>query len=162
MALALVGAAVGTATGAVTPFQQVIVKNTSAEPIPVTGTVNVANTPANQPVTVTNFPASQPVSGTVNVGSLPLVTKKFTRHVVWGVNEEVSISFGQTINVTALFVADGDGDNYDVHLGGIPLAFDTEDNYSQNFTVPVPASGALLFCSNSVLGCAVEFSVWGY
>ena len=71
VAVALVGIAVGTASGAVTPFQQVLVVNAPASPIPIVGTVNVGNTPSNQNVTVSNFPATQPVSGNVNVGNLP-------------------------------------------------------------------------------------------
>ncbi len=53
--LGLVGAIVGTASGA-TPFQQIIVVNPPASPVPVAGTVSVGN-----------FPSTQPVSGTVDV-----------------------------------------------------------------------------------------------
>jgi hypothetical protein len=50
------------------------VVNMPANPIPVTGTVNVGNLGATTlPVSVTNFPATQPVSGTVSVGNLPAV-----------------------------------------------------------------------------------------
>ncbi len=82
VAIALFGLVVGTATGA-TPFQQVIVVNAPASPIPVSlqgtgtisGTVSVSNLPATQPVSGTvdvgNLPATQPVSGTVDVGNLP-------------------------------------------------------------------------------------------
>lgn len=67
------------------PATPVSVTNTSANPVPVTGTVNVGNLgattlpvsvtnfPATQPVSVSNFPATQPVSGSVNVGNLPAV-----------------------------------------------------------------------------------------
>jgi hypothetical protein len=56
------------------PSAPVTVVNTTANPIPVTGTVNVGNLGATTlPVSVTNFPATQQVSGTVNVGNLPAV-----------------------------------------------------------------------------------------
>jgi hypothetical protein len=56
------------------PSAPVTVVNTSANPVPVGGTVNVGNLGATTlPVSVTNFPATQPVSGTVNVGNLPAV-----------------------------------------------------------------------------------------
>jgi hypothetical protein len=163
VALALVGGVVGTATGAVTPFQQVIIKNTSAEPVPVSGTVNVANTPANQPVSVTNFPATQAVSGSVNVGNFPVVTKKFEQAVTLdsGFDEE-SLPFGQTIKVTAVFVVDGTGDNYNVALDNFPLVENEEDNYVQNFTVPVPATGIQVTCLNLALDCHLEITVFGY
>ncbi|MEO5965182.1 MAG: hypothetical protein ABIR11_06930 [Candidatus Limnocylindrales bacterium] len=73
LALALVGAGVGTASGAITPFQQVVIVNTASNPIPISGTisgsVNVGNFPANQNVNVTNLPATQAVSGTVSLGT---------------------------------------------------------------------------------------------
>jgi hypothetical protein len=52
------------------PPSNVIVTNTSANPVPVTvqGTADVAGT-----VNVSNLPATQAVSGTVNIGNLPAV-----------------------------------------------------------------------------------------
>jgi len=167
LALALVGAGVGTATGAVTPFQQVIVVNPPASPIPVSGTVNVGNTPANQPVTVTNFPTTQKVSGTVDVGNLQgtqVATKRFSKFIQMGPGfvDEVTVDFGQTINVTTLIVAQGDDDNYTLDLGGFEVATDHESNFFENFTAGVPASGALIRCENLVLDCHMRLTVLGF
>jgi hypothetical protein len=163
LALALVGIGVGTAAGAVTPFQLVVIKNTAAEPVPVTGTINVGNTPANQSVTVSNFPATQAVSGTVNVGNLPVVTKKFYQAVTLDeAFEYVTVPFGQTINVSSLHVVDGTGDNYNVAIDNLPLVEDTESNYSVDFTVPVPATGVQVTCLNLTLDCHLEIVVFGY
>lgn len=171
LALALVGVAVGTATGAVTPFQQVVVKNTSAEPIPVTGTISVGNAPANQAVTVSNFPATQAVtvsnlpstqavSGTVNVGSLPAAGVKFYANDSGG--GTMDFPFNKTINITALFIVDGTGDNYNVLIDSYPIAENVEDNYSIQFTHPVPATGVQVRCLNLTLDCHPEVIVFGY
>jgi hypothetical protein len=57
------------------PTSPVVVTNTNANPVPVSGTVNVGNLPATQAisgnVSVSNFPATQPVSGSVSVSNLP-------------------------------------------------------------------------------------------
>jgi len=169
LALALVGAAVGTATGAVsvTPFQQVIVVNPAASPIPVSGTVSVANQPANQPVTVTNFPDTQTVNGTVDIGKLPApqpATKRFSKFVQMGPGfvDEVTVDFGQTINVTTLIVAQGDDDNYTMDLGDFEVATDHEGNFFENFTLGTPASSVLLRCENLVLDCHMRLTVIGF
>jgi hypothetical protein len=169
LALALVGASVGTATGAVTvtPFQQVVVVNPAASPIPVTGTINVGNTPANQPVTVTNFPSTQKVSGTVDIGNLPsgpVATKRFSKFIQMapGFVDEVTVDFGQTINITTLIVAQGDDDNYTLDLGEFEVATNHEGNFFENFTAAVPASGALIRCENLVLDCHVRLTVLGF
>lgn len=167
LALALLGAGVGTATGAVTPFQLVLVKNTALEPIPVVGTVSVSNTPTNQEVTVSNFPATQPVSGTVNVGNLPagpLATKRVTVGLSTGAfseGEGDSVSFS-AMNVTAVIVADGNDDNYDISIGGWKLVADHEGNYSQHFTAAFPAFGVGMICRNSVDECDITVTVLGY
>jgi hypothetical protein len=82
-AFALLGAAVGTATGVQQAFQQVLVVNTSSSPVPVvgaradgsltvSGSVNVtASTPL--PVDVANFPSTQPVSGRVSSGDRTVI-----------------------------------------------------------------------------------------
>jgi hypothetical protein len=166
-ALALVGAAVGTATGAVTPFQQVVVVNAPSSPIPVSGTINVANLPTNQSVTVSNFPTTQAVSGTVQIGNAPAVPvagKRFSDffEIEPGFVGAVTVEFGQTINVTTLIVAEGTGDNYDVEFSGFPLVQNHEGNLIQNFTAPVAASSAVLRCQNTVLDCHLRFTVLGY
>jgi len=160
LALALVGVGVGTATGAVTPFQQVVVRNTAAEPVPVSGTINVGNTPTNQAVTVSNFPSTQAVSGTVGVGSVPAAGAKF-----YGSDSgtgEMNFPFGKTINITALFVVDGTGDNYDVFIDSYHIAENVENNYSIQFTHPVPATGVQVHCLNLTLDCHTEVIVFGY
>jgi hypothetical protein len=167
LALALLGVAVGTATGAVTPFQLVVVKNTAAEPVPVTGTVTVGNTPANQNVTVSNFPATQPVSGTVSVGNLPagpLATRRFTVSLGTGPfsdGESDSVSF-TTMNVTAVIVADGNDDNYDIGIGGFKLVANHEGNFSEHFTAAFPTSGVGMTCRNSIDECDITVTILGY
>jgi hypothetical protein len=160
LALAIAGAAVGTATGATTPFQLVIVKNTASEPVPVTGTISVGNTPSNQNVTVTNFPATQAVSGTVNVASLPNATVKFYGTAIG--DGAFNIPFGKTINVTAIFVVDGTGDNYKLYLDTYPIVEEAENNYNVQFASPVPATGVQLDCLNLSLDCHLEVTVFGY
>jgi hypothetical protein len=166
LALALLGALVGTATGAVTQFQMVIIKNTTSEPIPVAGTVNIGNTPANQNVTVSNFPATQPVSGTVNVGNFPAAGVLATKH--WTVDLSTS-SFGgsdsagiQSMNVTDVIIADGDSDNYDFAIGGFKLVANHEGNLIEHFTAAFPASGVGMTCRNSVESCDITVTVLGY
>jgi hypothetical protein len=164
LALALVGAAVGTATGAVTPFQLVVVKNTADEPVPVTGTVNVGNTPANQNVTVSNFPTTQAVSGTVNVGNLPagpLATRRATVGLGADPDESQSQTFS-TMNVTAVIVAEGDDDNYDIAIGGFKLVADHEGNFSEHFTAAFPASSVGMTCRNAAFDCAITVTILGY
>jgi hypothetical protein len=167
LALGLLGAVVGTATGAVTQFQMVVIKNTAAEPIPVVGTVSVSNTPTNQNVTVSNFPTTQPVSGTVSVGNFPagpLATKRVTVGLSTGAfsqGEGDSRSFA-SMNVTAVIVADGNDDNYDIGIGGFPLAHDHEGNFSMHFTAAFPASGVGMTCQNSVDECDITVTILGY
>ncbi len=182
-ALALVGAFVGTATGAVTPFQKVVIVNAPASPIPVTGTVNVANQPANQDVTVTNFPAVQPVSGTVNIGNLPatqpvsgtvtianptaaqVVSKVWSGQVTWDANEDQVFFFGGPINVSGLFVVNRDSDNILVRLDTVPgggiTVYEGDGSYTQNFTMPVPATSVTIVCFNIATDCTTWVSVVG-
>lgn len=163
LALALVGIGVGTATGAVTPFQKVVIVNDQTQAIPVSGTVNVANLPASQPVSVTNFPATQPVSGTVAVSNLKVADKKFYDSVTLeNAFEVVTIPLGQTMNVTALFIVDGTGDNFNVSLDGYPIVEDHESNFIQNFTVPVVAHEVQVTCLNLTLDCHLEIIAFGY
>ncbi len=166
LVLALVGAAVGTATGAVTPFQLVVVKNTAAEPIPVVGTVNVGNTPANQSVTVSNFPASQPVTMAA-VAPEQVATFVSTATYSPAAGDVSIVSFGKTVNVTTLIVNNGISDNFDVNLtmpSGPPLLLvsDAEDHFVQDFSMPVPATGATIRCTNYLDECKVVVTVIGY
>ena len=89
---ALVLSSVSIAMGASSPFQNVIIGNTAASPVPVTGTVNVGNLPTTQVVSGTvnvggavnvgNWPATQSVSGTVNVGNLPAI-QPMQESILW-------------------------------------------------------------------------------
>lgn len=167
LALALTILAVGNATGVVTtPFQKVVVVNDAASPVPVSGTISVANLPDSQEVTVSNFPETQAVSGTVNVGNFPagpVATVRNTYSVTPNgfVDNVASISFG-TMHVTDVIVADGDEDNYDVHIGGFPLVIDHEGNFSEHFTAAFQASGVSIACENAVLDCDVTITILGY
>ena len=167
LALALVGVAVGTTTGAVTPFQLVLVKNTAAEPIPVVGTVNVGNTPANQSVTVSNFPATQPVT-LAAVAPQQVVNKNFNGRYVLGAGEHTVIDFGKTINVTTLIVANGSDDYFSIDVlqpapaTGFVLVRNKKNDFREEFSMPVPANGVQLECDNLVLTCVVFLAVVGY
>ncbi len=169
LALALVGGIVGTATGAVTPFQLVIVKNTAAEPVPVTGTVNVGNTPANQSVTVSNFPATQPVTMAA-IAPEQVADKYFGQRFVANViglgGDPAIADFEGTINVTTLTVG-SENDTYDIILitasgKQLRLAKWKEDNFALDFSKPVPATGVRLECRNTAFTCHLYLSVMGY
>ncbi len=168
LALALVGAAVGTATGAVTvtPFQQVVVKNTAAEPIPVVGTVSVANTPTNQQVTVSNFPTTQPVSGTVSVANFParpVASAVVTVNLATGdFSEGVTDSRSFSMHVTDVIVADGNDDNYDLTVGGFKVVADHEGNLSEHFTSAFQTHVVAMTCRNPVDGCDITVTILGY
>jgi hypothetical protein len=166
LGLALVIMAVGTATGAVTQFQKVIVTNSAESPVPVSGTIAVSNLPGSQDVEVTNFPATQDVSGTVDVGNFPagpLATRRETRSLepAGFVGGTAFFGFAQ-MNVTSVIVADGDEDNYDVGIGGFPLVVDHEGNFSEQFTAAFPATGVSITCENAIVDCDVTVTVLGY
>jgi hypothetical protein len=169
MAVAILGIAVGTATGA-TPFQQVIVVNTPASPIPVVqqGSINVANLPTNQGVTVSNFPATQPVSGSVSVTNLPgtqLASKSWSTYSIIGNEESEVFTFGGTINVTNLFVDNFDDDNISVGIrlaNGDSFTLSSDDgNLLQSFPVPTPMTGVRIYCYNIAFDCSVGIGVVG-
>ena len=70
----VLGSSIAWGAGQTPPSAPVTVVNTTANPVPVTGTVNVGNLGASTlPVSVTNFPATQAVSGSVNVINFPSV-----------------------------------------------------------------------------------------
>jgi hypothetical protein len=92
LALALTSVGPTTVSGAGAPVQSVAVVNTGAQPVPVSGGVNVNNFPATQQVagmvsvdnlpatqqvagvvSVDNLPATQNVAGTVNIGAMPVI-----------------------------------------------------------------------------------------
>ena len=158
---AALGAVVGTATGAVTRLQQVLVVNDPASPIPVTGTVSVGN-----------LPETQPVSGTVNVGNLPavhLANKVFSEQRLGIVAGGIStFDFGRTINVSTLIVDNrgADDDTTALHLrtaaGTLVLVREGDGSFIQNFTMPVPATGVIVTCFNLASdNCDVEITALG-
>ena len=168
-ALALVGALVGTAAGAPdnTPFQKVVVVNPPESPIPVVGTVSVANQPANQNVTVTNFPATQTVTGSVAVTNLPaaqVATKRFSQFVSMGPGfvDAVTVDLGQTINVTTFVIAQGDDDNFTVDLDDFELVTNHEGNLLESFPTAFPVHSVYLRCENLVLDCHMRLTVIGF
>ncbi len=168
LVIAALGIAVGTATGATTPFQQVIVVNPPASPIPVVGTVNVGNTPSNQNVTVTNLPATQPVSGTVSTVA-NTVTKAY-----WDLaNVDAGDSFnfvvpGGGMNVTYLRVSDSAATSEAVDVsvllssGDSTSIYDGDTPYTNNFTFPVPITKLIVQCRNIVSSCYVDIYMLGY
>lgn len=185
LAIAILGVAAGTVTGAATPFQRVVVVNAPASPIPVVqqGAVTIENLPSNQDVTVTNFPATQPVSGTVSVSNLPatqpvsgsvsvtnlpaaqLATKSWSTSVAIGNEDRREFDFGRTINVTNLFVENFDDDNISVGIrlaNGDAMTVSSDDgNFSQVFPVPTPMTGLSIYCYNIVIDCHVKIMVIG-
>ena len=166
LGVALVGLAVGTATGAVTQFQKVIVVNSAASPIPVSGTISVDNLPDSQDVSVTNFPETQPISGTVDIGNFPAGPVATIRHTAsldpnGFVGGTAFMQFA-LMNVTDVIVADGDEDNYDVRIGGFPLVIDHEGNFSEHFSAAFPSTGVSILCENAVLDCDITVTVLGY
>lgn len=180
-ALALVGAVVGTASGAVTPFQQVVIVNAPESPIPVTGTVNVGNPPANQNVTVTNpeanpvqvrvtnLPVTQPVSGAVSVTNLPaaqVVSKVYSNQLTWDASDDREFDFGGTINVSTLIVDNRGGDDtmailLDTVAGPSIFVHEGDGSYTQNFSMPVPATSVTITCFNLAFDCIAWVSVVG-
>jgi len=168
LALALVGAGVGTATGAVTtPFQLVLVKNTATEPIPVVGTVNVGNTPANQSVTVTNFPSTQSVS----VSNLPATqtvrtadVRVFIDSATWASYAYHHFVFNDTMHVTGLTLSNSSDDSIRVELvttsGRVVLH--SGSGFSRDFTAPVAATGVDVVCQNDFFDCNAYLAVFGY
>jgi hypothetical protein len=169
MAVAILGLVVGTATGTTTPFQQVVVVNGPASPVPVAqqGAVSIANLPANQSVTVSNFPATQPVSGSVSVDNLPgavLAKKTLNEHVTLDADGFKEFFFN--VNVTNIFVRNHDEDSIVIHVGlntanDSVAIYEGDGDVNQSFAVPIPAHRFSIFCANLVLDCDVDLVVLG-
>ena len=173
LVIAALGIAVGTVTGAttITPFQQVVVVNGPASPVPVTGTVNIGNTPANQTVTVSNFPATQAVSGSVSVSNLPaadLATTAFDDilNIDAGDTEEIVVP-GHGINLTYIRVTDDALGSESVTISfklasGIIAPIYTGDTpFTNNFSVPVPITKVLVRCENAFTQCFIDVAALG-
>ena len=168
VAVAILGLAVGTATGATTPFQQVLVVNPPASPIPVVqqGAVTISNLPTS--VSVNNFPANQPVSGSVSVSNLPaaqLASKSWSTADGIGNEELKEFPFGKTINVTNLFIENFDDDGISVGVrlanGDSSYISSNDGNLLQSFPVPTPMTGVFVYCYNIVIDCHVKILVVG-
>jgi hypothetical protein len=164
VALALTGAVVGTAAGATTPFQQVLVVNPPASPIPVIqqGSVSISNLPANQSVTVSNFPATQPVSGTVSVTPL-VANKNYASNAIIELGEDHDFIFPSAINVSALTVSSGDSLLVTMTVVGTgAVTLHNGEGFSRDFTVPVPATRVSVRCRNSIADCFAVIAVFGF
>jgi hypothetical protein len=166
VAVALVAIAVGTAAGADTPFQKVVVVNTPASPVPVVGTVNVGNTPANQNVTVSNFPATQPVSGSVTVANT--ATKVYNNSASIDAGDRHNFTIPNGMNVIFVRVDDLSltSESVTVYLrvasGVDTKIFEGDTSFTHDFTVPVATSGIDVGCDNAVLSRDIELNVIGY
>lgn len=181
LVIAALGIGVSTVTGAttITPFQQVVVVNPPASPIPVTGTVNIGNTPANQNVTVSNFPATQPVSGSVSVSNFPATqpvsvenntaTKGFQRTASIDSTEGQVFApiGGGIINVSYIWISTysltSERIQVNLHLsqGGSVAVYVGDTAFRQAFTSPVGVTGVEVICLNAVLSCDLNVSVIG-
>ena len=162
--LGLVGAMVGTAAGATTPFQQVVVVNPAASPIPVVqqGSVSISNLPANQSVTVSNFPATQPVSGTVSV-TPQVANKNYASNAVIELGEDHDFIFPSAINVSALTVSSSDSMLVTMNIVGTgAVTIHNGEGFSRDFTVPVPATRVTVRCRNSIADCFAVVVVFGF
>jgi hypothetical protein len=111
-------------------IQDVLVINTSSNPVPVAGTVNVGNLPASQQVSGTvsvgNFPATQ----TVNVSGGTISAAPQVSTVIKGTGfHAVDFAEGDTFNlgapgfnVTGIAINDGLGeqDSWRLNIFGVP------------------------------------------
>jgi hypothetical protein len=165
--LALVGMTLA-AAGGITQFQQVIVVNPPASPIPVVqqGAVSISNLPSNQSVTVSNFPATQPVSGSVTVDNVATRVYNNSGSIDAGSSRLFSIPNG--INLTFVRVSDLSltSDSVSVHVrtatGFDTKIFEGDTDFSHEFATPVAVSGIDVVCTNAVLSCDIEVNVIGY
>jgi hypothetical protein len=178
LALALAGAAVGTAAGVDTPFQKVIVVNPIASPVPVVqqGPVSISNLPTNQTVTVSNFPATQAVT----VSNLPAIqdidgevrikdVRVFNEFAVWPNGARHTFTFNGTMHVTGVTLSDSIGtDTMSVYFitntaaGEVDIRDHSDGGFSRDFTAPFPARSVQIQCENLVLDCDAELTVFGY
>jgi hypothetical protein len=181
LVIAALGIAVGTVTGAttITPFQQVVVVNPPASPIPVTGTVNIGNTPANQTVTVSNFPATQPVSGSVSVSNFPatqpvtvansIANKGFqSTAVIDAGDDHVFVPIGGgVINVSFISISTWSLTSERIQVGlqltqsAAVDVYSGDTEFRQTFTSPVAIRGVEVTCLNAVFSCSLSISVIG-
>ncbi len=168
LAVAMVGALVGTAAAVDTMFQKVVVVNAATQPVPVSGTVNVGNAPSNQNVTVSNFPATQPVSGTVTVAN-SVATKGFETTASFDASDtHVFAPVGSsTINASYIYItsysttSDKIQVSLDLTQGGGPLVYVGDTDFRQAFTTPVGIRDVEVVCLNAFFSCDLRVSVIG-
>ena len=172
-------------------FTSVLVMNTSSNPVPVAGTVNVGNLPATQPVSGTvsvgNLPATQPVSGTVSVGNFPAtqsvnviggtisatqqastVIKGTGFHAVDFIEGDTFNLGASGFNVTGIALDDGLGeqDSWRLSIFGMPPSgainiASSTGNYFIALPQPVLASAIHAQCLSQG-GCFWSIEVIGY
>jgi hypothetical protein len=154
---------------------QVLVMNTSSNPVPVAGTVNVGNLPASQAVTGTvnvgNFPTSQNVN--VTGGSVTAAQKVST--VLKGTGfHAVDFAQGDTFNlgasgfnVTGIAIDDGlsEQDTWRLNIFGVPSGAIKIASGSGNYFIALPqpilASAIHAQCLSQA-GCFWSIEVTGY
>jgi hypothetical protein len=155
--------------------QQVLVINSSASPVPVTGTVNVGNLPATQPVSGTvsvgNFPATQNVN--VTGGTVTAAQKVSTVMTSTGFHEvaflaDDVLSFGAAgLNVTGIAINDGlaEQDSWRLNVfgqfGGVIKVASASGNVFLPLSVPIAASSIHAQCLSEA-GCFWNIQAIGY
>ena len=156
-------------------LQQVFVTNTSANPVPVSGTVNVGN-----------LPATQQVSGSVNVGNLPATQNVNVTGGSIQATQQVSNVFKATgfhavdfadgdelnlgasgLNLTAIAIDDGlsEQDSWRLHVLGMPTGVIKVASDSGNFFIALPQPIAAKSISVQCLdadGCFWSIEAVGY
>lgn len=136
VALALLGAVVGTASG-VTPFQNVVIANLPTDPIPVTGTVSVAN-----------LPATLPVSGTVDIGNLPESGGLLKVAMPIAQTEAIGTGSGLALPASTSTSVFGPTDVKEYRTVRLSLSLSTCNDNGTSTAVDLSADGILLLAEN--------------
>lgn len=154
----------------------VLVTNTSSNPVPVAGTVNVGNLPASQPVSGTvsvgNFPATQNVNvsgGTISAAQQVSTVIKSTGFHAVDFTEGDTFNLGASgFNVTGIALNDGLGeqDSWRLNIFGMPPSgaikiASSSGNYFIALPQPVLASAIHAQCLSQG-GCFWSIEVIGY
>jgi hypothetical protein len=142
-------------------FQSVLVTNTSSNPVPVAGTVNVGNFPATQNVNVTG--------GTISAAQQVSTVIKGTEFHAVDFAEGDSFNLGASgFNVTGIAINDGLGeqDSWRLNIFGMPPSgaikiASSSGNYFIALPQPVLASAIHAQCLSQG-GCFWSIEVIGY
>ena len=148
---------------AVKAVQDVLVTNTAAQPVPVTGSVSVAGA-----VSVANLPATQQVSGTVSVanfpdpGAPPAATKTFsipTQSLLAG----DTYTFGGVFTTASLLTVVTSGMIEVTFNGPAPVALFAESSVTLPLTQRIQVDSVTVKCNGptSSSSCFFRFSVVG-